>query len=109
MNWTVNQKDSNYLIHSYRVVCFEDVPVMRTSKHGIHIKMEMVMLFPAEFGLFTTCHAQTTKKLLKHQDSENHDTQELKDKDSAQICWYHKILIQRISSYQARLLASFQG
>ncbi|GKA75114.1 retrovirus-related pol polyprotein from transposon TNT 1-94 [Tanacetum coccineum] len=38
-NSTANQKDSYYADFTlYRVVCFEDVPVMRTSKHG---NMEM--------------------------------------------------------------------
>ncbi|GJS12072.1 hypothetical protein Tco_0368868 [Tanacetum coccineum] len=44
----VNQKDSNYLIHSYRVVCFETFwyniyTVKRSYGTGGYIKMEMVM------------------------------------------------------------------
>ncbi|GKA76055.1 hypothetical protein Tco_0782433 [Tanacetum coccineum] len=65
--------DSNYLIHSYRVVCFETLRLYGGG--GIPFQLKSDSLPHA--------HAQTTKTYYKHQDSRIKKAQELKTKTSA--------------------------
>ncbi|GJR22496.1 RNA-directed DNA polymerase, eukaryota, reverse transcriptase zinc-binding domain protein [Tanacetum coccineum] len=101
MNWRFNQKDSNYMIHSYRVVCFETLWLY--SGGGILFQLKSDSLIHA--------HAQTTKTYYKHQDSRIMKAQELKTKTSANSDIQDLLL--RYQDYQdnncqGRLLASFQ-
>ncbi|GJR24869.1 hypothetical protein Tco_0973396 [Tanacetum coccineum] len=99
MNLRLNKKDSNYLVHSYRVVCFETF--------WIHKDGDGDASFQLESDSLPHAHAQTTKTYYKHQDSRIMKAQELKTKTSAQTLIY-KIFLQRYQVYQGRLLASFQ-
>ncbi|GKE74678.1 hypothetical protein Tco_1536719, partial [Tanacetum coccineum] len=95
MNWRLNQKDSNYLIHSYRVACFET----------FWYKRRCCILIPAESDSLPHAHAQTTKTCHTHQDSRIKKAQVLKTKTSANSD------IKDPSSetkLQGRFLASFQ-
>ncbi|GJX80712.1 hypothetical protein Tco_0328861 [Tanacetum coccineum] len=99
MNLQLNQKDSNYLIYSNCVVCFETF--------WIHKDGDGDALFQLKTNSLPHAHAQTTKTYYKHQDSRIMKAQELKTKTSAQTLIY-KIFPQRYQVYQGRLLASFQ-
>nr|GEW18098.1 hypothetical protein [Tanacetum cinerariifolium] len=88
-------KDSNYLIHSYRVVCFET----------LWIRRRCCSLIPAKLDSSPHVHAQTTKTYqtsrFKNQESSN-----IKTKISANSDLQD--LPSRNQVYQGRLLASFQ-
>ncbi|GJS89327.1 hypothetical protein Tco_0771963 [Tanacetum coccineum] len=95
MNCRLNQKDSNYLIHSYRVVCFETLWLYGGGGIPFHLKSDSL----------PHAHTQTTKTYYKHQDSRIMKAQELKTKTFANSDIKDNSLETKL---QGRLLSSFQ-
>nr|GEU42144.1 hypothetical protein [Tanacetum cinerariifolium] len=105
-------KDSNYLIHSYRVALRRssiknryNIYIVKHSSRNRRYKRRCRSLIPSESDLLPHAHAQTTKTYYKHQDSRIKKAQELKTKTFANSD------IKDPSSetkLQGRLLAIFQ-
>nr|GEU78749.1 hypothetical protein [Tanacetum cinerariifolium] len=88
-------KDSNYLIHSYRVVCFET----------FRIRRRCCSLIPAKSNSSLHVHAQMTKT-YKASRFKNQESTNSKTKNSANCDLQDLPLRNQV--YQGRLLPSFQ-